>query len=110
MLQHVARRWGDASTETNDIFGDAHFTADFSHAMKMSLAPGPHLDAQNERMGNRALYEVNELLISSGLEQLEALRINLLEWSRHAITQASSCGVYGTQHPFVDFQVEQAFW
>lgn len=75
--------------------------------MKLSLAPGPHLDAQNERMGKRALVDIDALLnsLAHGKGQ-----IKLLEWARHAIVQASSCGVYGTDHPFLDVDVENAFW
>ncbi|KAB8229511.1 cytochrome P450 [Aspergillus alliaceus] len=109
MLQHVARRWGDASDETDHIFGGPHLVADFSHAMRLSLAPGPHLDEQNERMGNRALLEIDILL--NGLDtKKQGCQIKLLDWARHAVTQASSCGVYGTEHPFRDLEVEKAFW
>ncbi|KAF7589270.1 hypothetical protein BBP40_004528 [Aspergillus hancockii] len=104
MIQHVARRWGDASDETNDIFGGPHLVSDFSHAMKLSLAPGLHLDEQNERMGNRALIDIDALL------NISSRQIELLEWVRHAVTQASSCGVYGAEHPFLDVEVERAFW
>ncbi|KAH8892085.1 cytochrome P450 [Thozetella sp. PMI_491] len=109
MIQHVARRWGDASGETNDVFGGPHLVTDFSHAMKQSLAPGPHLDEQNERMGDRALVDVDALLHASSLKQ-QGGQVRLLEWARHAVTQASSCGVYGANHPFLDPEVETAFW
>jgi hypothetical protein len=29
---------------------------------------------------------------------------------RSMVVQASSCGVFGEQHPFVDPKVEQAYW
>lgn len=109
MIQHVARRWGDASNETNDIFGGPHLVTDFSHAMRLSLAPGPHLDEQNERMGNRALIDIDLLLHTTNLEQQEC-QIKLLKWARHVVVQASSCGVYGADHPFLDSEVEEAFW
>jgi hypothetical protein len=109
MIQHVARRWGDASDETNDIFGGPHLVTDFSHAMKSSLAPGTHLDEQNERMGNRVLVDIDALLNTSNLKQQRS-QIKLLEWARHAVVQASSCGVYGTQHPFLNPEVEKSFW
>ena len=109
MIQHVARLWGDVSDETNDIFGGPHLISDFSHAMKLSLAPGPHLDEQNERMDNRALADIHALLNTSSLEQ-QGRQIKLLEWARHAVVQASSCGVYGIEHPFLDLEVEESFW
>lgn len=107
MIQHVARRWGDASDETNDIFGGPHLVTDFSHAMKLTLAPGPHLDEQNERMGNRALVDIDALL---GTSSPKHHQIKLLDWARHAVVQASSCGVYGAEHPFRDLEVESSFW
>lgn len=82
---------------------------DFSHVMKLSLAPGPHLDEQNERMDNRALADIHALLNTSSLEQ-QGRQIKLLEWARHAVIQASSCGVYGTEHPFIDLEIENSFW
>jgi hypothetical protein len=109
MIQHVARRWGDASDETNDIFGGPNLVTDFSHAMKLSLAPGSYLDEQNERMANRALIDVKELLDTSSMGP-QGRMVKLLEWSRHAVVQASSCGVYGTSHPFLDPEVEESFW
>jgi hypothetical protein len=60
-------------------------------------------------MGNRALIEIDALLNFSSLEQ-PGREIRLLEWARHAVVQASSCGVYGTKHPFLDIEVEKAFW
>lgn len=55
-----------------------------------------HLDEQNARMGNRALIDVDTLLNPLSLEPDKGPRqIKLLAWARHAVTQASSCGVYG---------------
>lgn len=108
MIQHVARRWGDASDETNEAFGGP-LVEDFSHAMRMSLAPGPALDEQNKRMAERALLDIDTLVSSSG-SKTDGSKIMLLDWARHVVTQASSCGVYGNEHPFLDPEVEQAFW
>lgn len=114
MLQHVAKRWGDASDKTQQIFGDPHCPSDFSRAMRLSLAPGPHLDEMNERMGIQALREVDALSDEAAWHQQSnngrPFQILLLKWARHAVTQASSCGVYGRQHPFLDPKVENAFW
>ena len=109
MIQHVARKWGGASDETNNIFGGPHLVTDFSNAMRLSLSPGQHLDEQNERMGNRALFDVDALVDASSSKS-QGHDVRLLEWSRHVVTQASSCGVYGTKHPFLDLDVEEAFW
>ncbi|KAI4734550.1 hypothetical protein E4T50_14918 [Aureobasidium sp. EXF-12298] len=108
MIQHVARRWGDASDETNEAFGGP-LVEDFSHAMRMSLATGPALDEQNKRMAERALLDIDILVSSSG-SKTDGSQIMLLDWARHVVTQASSCGVYGNEHPFLNPEVEQAFW
>ncbi|KAH0027772.1 cytochrome P450, partial [Aureobasidium melanogenum] len=108
MIQHVARRWGDASDETNEAFGGP-LVEDFSQAMRMSLAPGPALDEQNKRMAERALLDI-DALVSSSCSKTDGSKIMLLDWARHVVTQASSCGVYGNEHPFLDPKVEQAFW
>ncbi|KAJ3483687.1 hypothetical protein NLG97_g7250 [Lecanicillium saksenae] len=106
-LQITARKHGDASDKTYEIYG-TDLTDHLSHAVRTSLAPGPHLDAQNLRMGNRVLLEVDNLLSDSALNSDRS--IQLLDWTRHLVVQASSCGVYGNQHPLVDPKVEQAFW
>ncbi|KAK4172380.1 cytochrome P450 [Triangularia setosa] len=105
MIQTVARKWGDANDETDKLFGETNLTTDFSHAMKTSLAPGTQLDEMNLRMAQRALIDL-DLLLGNGKDK----KIKLLDWARHAITQASSCGVYGNQHPFLDPEVYKAFW
>lgn len=107
MIRHVARRWGDASDKTDAIFAETHLATDFSRAMAVSLMPGPHLDEQNLRMANRALIDVKELMDAASTSSLD---IGLLNWTRHAAMQASSCGVYGNNHPFVDADVASAFW
>ena len=53
-------------------------------------------------MGKRLLVDIDDLL--------GAKKIYLLEWARRAVVQASSCGVYGEEHPFLDPEVEKAFW
>ncbi|KAF4979790.1 hypothetical protein FZEAL_4064 [Fusarium zealandicum] len=105
-MQTASKLMGDATKETYDIFG-TEMVDDFSHAMRTSLAPGPHLDEQNLRMGNRVLEDINTVL-SPG--ECQKSKIHLLDWVRHAVVQASSCGVYGEEHPFRDPKVEAAFW
>jgi hypothetical protein len=53
-------------------------------------------------MGKRLLVDIDDLL--------GAKKIHLLEWARRVVVQASSCGVYGEVHPFLDPEVEKAFW
>lgn len=110
MLRLVARRWGDASDATDALFAGSHLAADFGRAMTASLAPGPHLDAQNLRMARRALLDVDELLARAVAAPPDGHRTRLLEWTRHAAMQASSCGVYGNSHPFLDPDTAAAFW
>ncbi|OAR00692.1 hypothetical protein LLEC1_07074, partial [Akanthomyces lecanii] len=110
MLRLVARRWGDASDETDALFASPQLLTDFGQAMRASLAPGPHLDAQNLRMARRALLDVDELLFEAAAARPGEHKIRLLEWTRHAAMQASSCGVYGDNHPFLDPDTASAFW
>ncbi|KAG8417042.1 hypothetical protein J3459_013009 [Metarhizium acridum] len=98
-LQITARKHGDASDKTYEIYG-GDLTYHLSHAVRTSLAPGPHLDEQNLRMGKRVLIEIDDLLNRGG--PFEARNIHLLEWKRHLVVQASSCGVCGDQHPLLD--------
>jgi hypothetical protein len=100
-MQTAAKLLGDASDRTVEIFG-TDMVDDFAMCMKNGLAPGPHLDEQNLRMGNRAILDVDELVNKS--------EVHLVEWVRHAVVQASSCGVFGTEHPWRDPKVEAAFW
>ncbi|KAG8407447.1 hypothetical protein J3459_018499 [Metarhizium acridum] len=98
-LQITARKHGDASSKTYEIYG-GDLTDHLSHAVRTSLAPGPHLDEQNLRMGKCVLIEIDDLLNCGG--PFEARNIHLLEWKRHLVVQASSCGVCGDQHPLLD--------
>lgn len=105
-LQIVARKHGDASKEAYDIFGGT-VTDDLSHSVKMNLNPGESLDELNLRMGKRALIEVDAL---SNANSGRGQQIYLLEWARHAVIQATSCAIYGEKHPFLEPEVETAFW
>jgi hypothetical protein len=105
-LQITAWKHGDATDDTYHKFG-GKLADDLSHYVRLSLAPGPHLDEQNLRMGSRLLVEFDALLNST---TGKSKRVLLLEWCRHAVVQASSSGVYGEQHPFLDPEVEKSFW
>lgn len=104
LLQTIAQKWGGATGNIVDLFGDPDWMARFRQMMKSALAPADKLDEQNLRTANRALMDMEELTRHPGGQ------INLLEWSRHVITQATSCGVYGINHPFLDPEVEKAWW
>ncbi|KAK2022916.1 cytochrome P450 [Colletotrichum zoysiae] len=101
-LQLVARKYGDASDTAYEIFGGS-LPDDLSQSVKMSLAPGRHLDELSLRMGKRVLVDIDSLLESKG-------NTPLLSWARHAVVQATSCAVYGEKHPFLDQKVENAYW
>ncbi|KAK4118987.1 hypothetical protein N657DRAFT_694029 [Parathielavia appendiculata] len=103
-LQLTARKYGDASAAAYDIFGGS-LPDDLSHTAKLGLLPGPNLDnlnMHNMRMGQRVLVDIDDFLKSG--------EVYLLQWARHTIVQATSCAVYGEQHPFVDPDVESAYW
>ncbi|KAF4445606.1 hypothetical protein F53441_10670 [Fusarium austroafricanum] len=105
-MQTAAKVFGDAKPETYEVFG-SEWVDNFSHAHKHGLAPGPYLDEQNLRMGDRALIDIDQLLpkTKDGVS-----KVFLTEWSRWAVVQASACGIFGVQHPFLDPKVEKAFW
>ncbi|KAK1480381.1 hypothetical protein CTAM01_14428 [Colletotrichum tamarilloi] len=101
-LQLVARKYGDASPATYEIFGGS-LPDDLSQSVKMSLAPGRHLDELSLRMGKRVLIDIDELLSAKAA-------VPLLSWARHAVVQATSCAVYGEKHPFLDQDIENSYW
>ncbi|KAH7130988.1 cytochrome P450 [Dactylonectria macrodidyma] len=102
-MQTAAKIMGDVTNETYEIFG-TDVVDDLSHGVKIALGPGQFLDKQNLRMGKRVMHDIDEL-VRSGTN-----KVFLLEWTRHAVVQASSCGVWGEVHPFRDPKVEAAFW
>ncbi|ETS82599.1 hypothetical protein PFICI_04475 [Pestalotiopsis fici W106-1] len=108
-MQTAVRTHGGASDHAYEIFGDGAFLDDYSHGMKHSLAPGPHLDEQNLRMGNRVMVDIDALLSNTGKGR-PGKQFFMLGWVRHAVVQASSCGVYGANRPFVRREVEDAYW
>jgi hypothetical protein len=101
LLQTAARAFSGVSDETYHLFG-TDLAERVTLAMRAALAPGPHLDEQNLRMGINAVQHIDELG--------DGKRIKLYEWVAHTIVQATSEGVYGANHPFKDPEVEKAFW
>ncbi|KAI3390376.1 hypothetical protein diail_9880, partial [Diaporthe ilicicola] len=65
-------------------------------------------DQMSSRMAKEATRHVDELVLGSVSGTNE--QVMLLEWVRRMVLQASSCGVYGLEHPFRDPEVETAFW
>lgn len=100
-IQSSARAIGDASPDMQERF-TGEVIGHFSHAMRGSLSPGPHLDAQNLSMGRRAVANVDDLV--------RMKEVPLHAWIKHVVVDASSAGVYGEAHPFRDPKVKAAFW
>ncbi|RDL36335.1 Uncharacterized protein BP5553_05687 [Venustampulla echinocandica] len=100
-LQLSSKVHGNVSDEAHALF-NGDLLEDFSLRTREALAPGPHLDAQNLRMADQSLIEVTDMLKQG--------EIQLLEWARHAVVQATGAGLYGVQHPFKDPEIEDAMW
>jgi hypothetical protein len=105
VIQTMSKIIGDASDETHALFGGDLVDA-FSQGMRTALLPGPKLDEQNLRMGTKALSHLDDLVMKG--DQSES--VMLMEWVKHVVVHASSTGVFGQQHPFLDPKVEKAFW
>jgi len=107
-MQVAAKAFVDCSKYTVDLHANPDFTRDLSRAMKDSLSPGPHLDYQNLRATNSLKDVIDKSFSRSSASNSSRLRLH--EWVKHVITIAASNGVYGTSNPFLDAQVEHAFW
>ncbi|KAI1466290.1 cytochrome P450 [Daldinia caldariorum] len=106
-LKTSAERIGGNSHEAVELFGGP-LVDDFERIIRLTLEPGPWLDAQNLRMGQSCSALINSLV--GGLEGEEGNKVWLLSWVKHLVVQASSCGVYGQEHPFLDPAIVKAFW
>lgn len=100
-IQKSTKAFGDSTDKTHAAFGGA-LGDRFASSLRDALAPGPGLDDQNSRMAERVLVEF-ETLKKGG-------EVELLDWCRDLVVQATSCGVYGTRHPFQDPEIVSAFW
>ncbi len=105
-MQLSSRKFGDANDDTYRLMG-GKLVDEFSQAQKSSLSPGPHLDVQNLRMGEQLIIELEGLL---DVDHGSSKNVKLFKWVKDAVVQASSCGIYGANHPFRDPAVEKAFW
>jgi len=106
VLQLGAKKYAGASDETHQLF--ARKLADqYGDAQTSALAPGPHLDKANLRMGDQLLIELKGLLDISGDV---SKTIKLYKWAQETVVQATSYGIYGANHPFHDVAVKDAFW
>ena len=100
-VQTSVKRFGDATQATQDIHTDA-FVSGYGKLLRSNLAPGPHLDEQNMRMGEECIIQVDNLLKSK--------EMFLLEWTKHTIVHASSYALYGAGHPYRTPEVKAAYW
>jgi hypothetical protein len=94
---------GQISDDAHAIF-DGDLVENFSNRTKEALAPGPHMDEQNLRMGEESISEVAELL-SGKLDEFD-----LFEWSKNIIVQATGASLFGSEHPFKDTEIADAMW
>jgi hypothetical protein len=93
-------------------------TTDFAHVhhktMRNSLqTPSSENDRMNALMASQAARHVDNLVLDAvrmAADGTTSKQVMLLDWVRHLVVQASSCGVYGLEHPFRDPEVEAAFW
>ncbi|KAH6653320.1 cytochrome P450 [Truncatella angustata] len=100
----VAREMAGNSEPACGLF-DGPFVDEYSQVVKTALLPGAHQDDQNLRMADSVISLVNDL-VNGG----KGKTVGLLGWTQHLIVEASSCGFFGTEHPFQDPEVEKAFW
>jgi len=102
----AAKTMVGCSKYTLELHSNPEFMHDFDKAMRLALYPGPHLDFQNLRTIN-SLDKSLDALFSTSKEPKE---VGFYDWSRHIITIAASDGVYGSSNPFLDPQLEEAYW
>lgn len=100
-LQQSSKTIGHVTDSTFELMG-TDFVNEFSKMHRIVLAPGPHLDRQNLRTGEYVLKDFETL--SNGKT------VHLLQWVRSIVMQATSCGVFGAEHPFRNPEVRAAFW
>lgn len=102
-LRSAGRIHGTISEEAYATF-DGHLADHFSDRTKDAMAPGPHMDEQNLRMGQESVVEVDALLSGNRKE------MKLWEWSKNVIMQAMGVGLFGREHPFKDKEIADAMW
>ncbi|KAK6951820.1 hypothetical protein Daesc_006345 [Daldinia eschscholtzii] len=103
-IKTAADKIAGSSSAGGELFSGA-LASDYEHILRATLAPGPWLDEQSLRMGRSCAALVDALLGGGGEE---GKKIWLLGWVRHIVIQASSCGIYGQEHPFRDPVVAKA--
>ncbi|KAI5468182.1 cytochrome p450 monooxygenase [Mariannaea sp. PMI_226] len=101
LIENGTKLHGNVSEETSALF-DQHVVEHLRLRTKEVLSPGHHLDAQNLRMADESLLQVDKML--------EKDQVDLFAWASHAIVQATGAGLYGVGHPFRDPEVENALW
>lgn len=106
VLQRAVKKYADANDQTNHLYG-REFADKFGDTQQSALAPGPHLDKVNLRMGEQLIVDLERLLnIQNGTSKT----IKLYKWVQDTVVEATSSGIYGANHPFRDPAVKDAFW
>ena len=74
-----------------------------AHVMQTVLQPGESLDRMNRTMIEDISHSVDELSNHDD-------EVDLLEWTRQAITVATTGTLYGPSNPYRDPELRTAFW
>lgn len=84
--------------------GDHGMVINFRNSIHSELAPGPSLDAMNRAMVQDVKRSA-DTLASKGTQ-----RLNLGIWLRHELTMATTNAVFGPGNPYLNPEIEDAFW
>ncbi|KAH7371921.1 cytochrome P450 [Pyrenochaeta sp. MPI-SDFR-AT-0127] len=106
VIQLGAKKYAGANEETYHLLS-RKLGDDFGDAQTSALAPGPHLDKANLRMGEQLIVEMKKFV---DIPHDMSKNIKLYKWIQDTIVQATSFGIYGVNHPFLDPEVKESFW
>ena len=101
-LADATKTYGRVSKEGHAVFDK--LADEFSERTIHALAPGPHLDDQNLRMGDQSVIEISETL-ANGDDGTQ-----LFQWSISTIIRATGASLFGVEHPFRDQDLVDAMW
>jgi hypothetical protein len=76
----------------------------FDKAIHPSVSPGPGLHAMNAKSVQNVTRIVTQLATQT------PKKLNLMEFARKNITEATTDAVYGPENPFADPKIQQAYW
>jgi hypothetical protein len=92
------------NTNTNGEDGDWGYVNTFHDAIQPAVSPGRSLDAMNRTMLGLVASQFDEQA------RYQRQNLNLFQWVQHQITLATTNSVYGSENPFRDSAIEEAFW